>query len=95
MNDKKEDVAELKSTAAGPSSIKCPMLTSSNYTVRSIRMKVNLKVNKVWETLEPGEKNEEKNNMAIALLFQSIPEALILQVGDLDTLEAVWEAIKE
>lgn len=94
MEDKKEDVAELKSTAAGPSSIKCPMLTSSNYTVWSIRMKVNLKVNKVWETIEPGEKNEEKNNMAIALLFQSIPEALILQVGDLDTSKAVWEAIK-
>ena len=32
--------------------------------------------------------------MAIALLFQSIPEALILQHGDLDTAKAVWEAIK-
>lgn len=33
-------------------------------------------------------------NMAMALLFQSIPEALILQVGDLDSLKVVWEAIK-
>ena len=32
--------------------------------------------------------------MAIALLFQSIPEALILQVGDLDTAKSVWDAIK-
>ena len=32
--------------------------------------------------------------MARALLFQSIPEALILQVGDLDTSKLVWEAIK-
>ncbi|RID70891.1 hypothetical protein BRARA_C02867 [Brassica rapa] len=32
--------------------------------------------------------------MARALLFQSIPEALILQVGDLETSKLVWEAIK-
>ena len=29
-----------------------------------------------------------------ALIFQSIPEALILQVGDLDNANKVWEAIK-
>lgn len=32
--------------------------------------------------------------MAIALIFQSIPEALILQVGALDNAKKVWEAIK-
>ena len=32
--------------------------------------------------------------MAIAFLFQSIPEALILQVGDIDTSKGVWEAIR-
>lgn len=57
-------------------------------------MKIALKVNKVWETIDPRSKHEEKNNMATALLSQSIPEALTLQVGDLDTAKAVWEAIK-
>lgn len=32
--------------------------------------------------------------MAISFLFQSIPEALILQVGNLDTAKGVWDAIK-
>ena len=32
--------------------------------------------------------------MAMALLFQSIPEVLILQVGELGTTKKVWEAIK-
>ena len=32
--------------------------------------------------------------MAITLLFQFIPEALTLQVGDLETTKAVWDAIK-
>lgn len=76
------------------SDIKFPFLNSSNYTVWAMRMKIALKVNKVWETIDPGKKTEDKNNMAIALLFQSIPEALILQVGDLDTAKSVWDAIK-
>lgn len=31
--------------------------------------------------------------MALALFFQSIPETLILQVGELDKAKQVWEAI--
>lgn len=77
-----------------PSSIKFPMLNSSNYTVWAMRMKIALKANKVWEAIDPRSKTEEKNDMAIALLFQSIPEALTQQVGDLDTAKAVWDAIQ-
>lgn len=89
MEDKKEEGVEMKPKEIGPSSIKCTMLNSSNYTVWSIRMKITLTVNKVWETIDPGTKDEEKNNMEISLLFQSIPEALILQVGELDTSKVV------
>ena len=55
-----------------------------------MRMKVALKVHKVWETIKPGEEEAEKSDIARALLFQSIPEPLILQVGNLDTAKAVW-----
>ncbi|XP_023638088.1 uncharacterized protein LOC111830459 [Capsella rubella] len=78
----------------GPSSIQCPMLTSTNYTVWAIRMTLCLKVHKVWETIEEETTDVEKNNMATALLVQSIPETLVLQVGTLDTAKKVWEAIK-
>ena len=78
----------------GPSSIKYPMLNESNYTVWAMRMKIALKVNKVWDVVDPRSKAEEKNDLAIALIFQSVPEALILQVGDLDTAKEIWEAIK-
>ena len=92
MAEVKEE-ATMKNKEVG-SSIKFPMLNSTNYTVWVMRMKIALKVNKVWETIDPGSKDEEKNNMAIALLFQFIPEALTLQVGDLETSKAVWDAIK-
>lgn len=77
------------------SSIKLPMLTSTNYTVWAIRMKNILRVHKVWSlVVEDATEDDEKNDIAIGLLFQAIPEALVLQVGELDTAQKVWEAIK-
>ena len=78
----------------GSSQIHCPMLNTTNYTVWAMRIKVLLKVHEVWEAVETETDNVKKNNMAMALLFQSIPETLILQVGELDTAKKVWEAIK-
>lgn len=91
MAEVKEETTASKEV--GPTSIKFLMLTTSNYTVWCMRMKVALKVSKVWETIDPGTKDENKNNMAIAFLLQSIPEALILQVGNLDTAKGVWDVI--
>ena len=53
-----------------------------------------LKVHEVWEEVETETNDVKKNNMAMVLLFQSIPETLILQVGELETAKKVWEAIK-
>ena len=83
-----------KPKESNSSTIQCPMLTATNYTVWSMRMKVTLKVHKAWETIEPGEGETNKNDLARALLFQSIPESLVLQVGNLETSKEVWEAIK-
>lgn len=82
------------SPSSSPSSIHCPMLNSTNYTVWTIKMTMALKVHRVWEAIEPGTNDIDKNNMATALLFQSIPETLTLQIGALDTSKEVWEAIK-
>lgn len=92
MGDVKDAIVLFKE--AGPASIKYPMLTSSNYAVWSMRIKVALKVSEVWEAIDPGTSDEKKNNLAIALLFQSILEALIMQGGDSNTAKALWDAIK-
>ena len=60
-----------KEGRGGPSSIQCPMLTSSNYTVWAMRMKITLKVHKVWEVIETESTEGDKNDMATILLFQS------------------------
>lgn len=62
-----------KPKEASPSSISCPMLNYTNYTVWTVKMKILLKVHKVWKFIETESAESEKNDMAIALLFQSIP----------------------
>lgn len=90
-------VSTSKQKETGSSSIKCPILSSSNYTVWTIKMKILLKLHKVWDIIETDtveEADDEKNNMAMALLVQSIPEAVVLQVGELDTAKKVWDAVR-
>ena len=62
MSDNKKDECITKQKEIGPSSIKSPMLDSANYTVWTIRMKVALKVNKVWEAIRIGTKDEEEQH---------------------------------
>ncbi|XP_035830774.1 uncharacterized protein LOC118480172 [Helianthus annuus] len=71
----------------------CPMLTPINYTIWSMRMEVILGIHGVWEVIDPGLDDAKKNNIVKGLLFQSIPEDLILQIGKLKTGKEMWEAI--
>ena len=77
-----------------PTTVVCPMLTTSNYTVWAMKMRVLMRVHKAWEAIEPGVEDEEKNDIATSLLFQSISEGLVLQVGDLGSPKLIWEAIR-
>ncbi|XP_022003453.1 uncharacterized protein LOC110900902 [Helianthus annuus] len=71
------------------------MLNKVNYTIWALRIRAIFNVHGVWEAIEPGtETDVKKNNMAIALLFQSIPEEQILQVGNLKTAKEMWDALQ-
>lgn len=87
-------IVSTPKTKDGESTVKCPMLTSSNYTVWAIRMKNVLKVHKVWTIVDKESEEEDKNDVAIGLMFQAIPETLVLRVGELKTAKKVWDAIK-
>ena len=76
-------------------SVQCPMLNSTNYTFWSLRMKVFLRIHKAWSVIDLGtEENEEKNYLGMGFLYQAIPESLIMQIGDVDSEKALWDAIK-
>ena len=73
------------------------MLNATNYTVWAMKMMRELKVHKAWDviekTIEPFD--EEKSDVAMALLFQSIPEALCLQIGELYTAKKCGMRLKQ
>ncbi|XP_018435897.1 uncharacterized protein LOC108808213 [Raphanus sativus] len=95
-----KDLTEVKApTTQGrredvPNTVVCPMLTTTNYNVWVKKMKALFKVHKVWEAIEPGTEDEDKINMATVLLYQSLPETLVMQIGDDDTPKEIWESIK-
>ncbi|XP_010430806.1 PREDICTED: uncharacterized protein LOC104715053 [Camelina sativa] len=91
---KDDETGSSSSTEGGSSSIKCPMLNPSNNTVWSMKMKILLRVHKAWDVIEKGNIDETKNDLAIALIVQSIPESLTLQVGVLESAREIWEAIR-
>lgn len=73
----------------GGSSINRPMLSSTNYTVWAIRTKTLLKVQRAWDISKTKFADIEKNDMTVALIFQSITEELVLQVGDIDNTKKI------
>ncbi|KAL3603400.1 hypothetical protein D5086_004259 [Populus alba] len=78
-----------------PSSIQCPMLNSTklcsmghedeSFVCEFIRY---------GKQLNLVQKNPTRMMSQIGLLFQSIPETLILQVGEQDSPKEIWESIK-
>ncbi|GJV95048.1 uncharacterized mitochondrial protein-like protein [Tanacetum coccineum] len=74
--------------------IRCPILTSTNYTIWRMRIEVLLGIHEVWDVVDPSSDDAKKNNIVKGLLFQVIPEDLVLQIENLKTEKEMWEAIK-
>ncbi|XP_071699623.1 uncharacterized protein [Rutidosis leptorrhynchoides] len=73
----------------------CPILTATNYPIWSLRIKEIFKAHGIWESIEPGtDVDRKKDNDAIAYLYQSLPEDLILQVAGCTHAKKIWDAIK-
>ena len=77
--------------------LQCPMLTSTNYNIWAIRVKAVFRVHGILDALEPKEGTQvvdKQDHMAVALLFQAIPEELVFQVSQFNTAKEIWEALK-
>ncbi|KAL4568378.1 hypothetical protein LXL04_023989 [Taraxacum kok-saghyz] len=82
----------VREKTMGSTAVSCPMLTATNYTVWAMRMKVVLRIHKLWGVIDPGtETSEEKDCLAMGLLYQAIPETLIMQTGEQDSAKKLWD----
>ncbi|XP_074326762.1 uncharacterized protein LOC141664707 [Apium graveolens] len=76
-----------------------PILTKTNYTAWSMKMKVFMQAHGVWEAVEPAnekDKIEEKTDKtALAAIYQGITEDMLLSIADKETSKEAWEAVKK
>ncbi|XP_074351747.1 uncharacterized protein LOC141690888 [Apium graveolens] len=89
------DVLKSKEGSLG---LNYPMLSKNNYTTWSLKMKVNMEAQGVWEAIESdGKKSQVEvrtDKMALAIIYQSIPEEILLSVAEKKSAQEAWEAIK-
>lgn len=74
------------------------MLTKTNYTAWAKKMKVFLQAYNVWEAVDPKDPKavieNKADKRAMAMIYQSISEELLLTLAERKTLKDVWQAIK-
>lgn len=89
---------EENKSREGTVALNYPMLTKSNYTAWSLKMKVFMQAHGIWEAIEPADPKtkveEKKDKVALAAIYQAIPEDILLSVADKTSAKDAWEAIK-
>ncbi|GJU51564.1 zinc finger, CCHC-type containing protein [Tanacetum coccineum] len=81
----------------GNVSLQCPKLTETNYTTWALMMETILKAYGIWETIVAKEgvtTNEKKENTSKAIIFQTLPQDVLMQVAQYSTAKEVWDSIK-
>nr|GEY90725.1 zinc finger, CCHC-type [Tanacetum cinerariifolium] len=72
----------------------CPGLTETNYTTWSIMIETVLRAYGHWDAITEDEVDEKKNNTTKGIIFQTLPENVLLQVAKYKNAKYVWESIK-
>ena len=96
MGKEEESSSSNNGTTKGMGStpyFQCPLLKATNYTIWSIRMKIILQVNGLWEMIEPTTEtkiDEKQDKTAIAYLFQGLSEDMTLQVANSKSQKKFW-----
>lgn len=89
MDGKKQD---------GQITLHYPMLAKNNYTAWAIKMKVFMQAQGVWDAVEPSDPKEtleeRKDKMAMAAIYQGIPEEMLLSLAEKKSAKEAWETLR-
>ncbi|KAL8097180.1 hypothetical protein AgCh_030333 [Apium graveolens] len=94
----KTSTMETVKSKDGSVGLTYPMLTKSNYTAWALKMKVYMQAHGIWVAVEPINTKEpievKTNKMALAAIYQGIPEDVLLSLADKETAKEAWDAVK-
>lgn len=89
---------ETTKNKEGPIGLRYPMSAGNNYTGWSLRMKVFRRAQGVWEAVEPDDPKVavavRTDKVALAAIYQGIPENMLLSLAEKKTVKEAWEVIK-
>ncbi|XP_074341887.1 uncharacterized protein LOC141679283 [Apium graveolens] len=75
-----------------------PLLTKTNYTAWAMKMKVFMQAHGVWEAIEPkdpkGTVEDKIDKRALAVIYQGVPEDVLLSLSERKTSKQAWDAVK-
>ncbi|XP_074328212.1 uncharacterized protein LOC141666113 [Apium graveolens] len=89
---------EAMKSKEGTVALSYPMLTKSNYTVWAMKMRAFMRAHGIWDAIEPTDPkvavDEKVDRVALAGVYQAIPDDILLAVAEKTTAKSTWEAIK-
>lgn len=95
MSKQAMDVGKSK---GGNMGLSYPMLTKTNYTTWSLKIKVLMQAHGVWEAIESSDPkvavDDRTDKVALAMIYQSIPEEILLSLAEKTKAKDAWVAIK-
>lgn len=76
-----------------------PMLTRTNYTVWAMKLKELMQAHGVWEVIEQLDPKaavleERVDKIALAMIYQSVPEDILLSISEKKKAKYAWEALR-
>ncbi|XP_076939723.1 uncharacterized protein LOC143608606 [Bidens hawaiensis] len=97
MGDNANNAGNVPVRENNNTSFQVPRLTTMNYNTWTILMESVLDAQGLWETIKPvtgGAVDEKKNKIARAILYQALPEDILLQVARNRSVKDIWEALR-
>ncbi|XP_074352056.1 uncharacterized protein LOC141691217 [Apium graveolens] len=89
---------ELSKSKEGSFGLSYPMLTKTNYTIWAMKMKVFMQAHGVWDAIEPkdpkGVVEDKIDKRALAVIYQGLPDDMLLTIAERKTSKEAWGAIK-
>ena len=90
-----DNASSSASIREGNVPLQCPKLTDTNYTTWALMMETILKACGLWKVIDGTKENDEKaENTAKGMIFQTLPQDMLMQVAQYTTAKEVWNSIK-
>ena len=75
-------------------SISILMLTSTNYRLWAMKMKVSLEAHDLWGVIDGSEVNRKKDRLALSMILNSISESQSNQIDIKKSAKENWEVLR-